>query len=325
LSDRIAVITSSYPRSAGDAAGHFVESEVKRLVQSGHDVHVFAPGTAHAATHGANVHWLADGGAFGWPGALQRMKERPSRALGAAGFCLCAARALGRHAPFTRVQAHFLLPCAWPIALSFGSKAALELVGHGSDVRLFCRLPAALRARIARAWLARGAELRVTSHELADALASTNPELTPAVRVAPSPLDMSGAPTRASARRALQLPETARVALIAGRLIAEKRVDLALQALELIEDVTPVVVGDGPELVSLRARFPRATFTGYLPRAEALRWIAAADVLVSASAHEGAPSVVREARALGVPVVAIAVGDLAAWAERDPGLLLIRR
>ena len=54
-----------------------------------------------------------------------------------------------------------------------------------------------------------------------------------------------------------------------------------------------------------------------------LRWIAAADVLVSASAHEGAPSVVREARALGVPVVAVSAGDLAQWAERDAGLLLV--
>jgi len=64
-------------------------------------------------------------------------------------------------------------------------------------------------------------------------------------------------------------------------------------------------------------------FTGYLARGEALRWIAAADVLVSASAHEGAPSVVREARALGVPVVAVNAGDLAQWAKRDAGLLLV--
>jgi len=46
--------------------------------------------------------------------------------------------------------------------------------------------------------------------------------------------------------------------------------------------------------------------------------------LGSASALEGAPSVVREARALGVPVVAVAAGDLAEWAKDDAGVLLVR-
>jgi len=106
-------------------------------------------------------------------------------------------------------------------------------------------------------------------------------------------------------------------------LIPEKRVALALQALELLDPLSTVVVGDGPELSALRTRFPDVHFTGQLPRPEALRWIAAADLLISASAHEGAPSVVREARALGVPVVAVAAGDLADWAKADPGLLLV--
>ncbi|HVY44240.1 MAG TPA: glycosyltransferase, partial [Minicystis sp.] len=51
-------------------------------------------------------------------------------------------------------------------------------------------------------------------------------------------------------------------------------------------------------------------------------WVAAADVLLHASAVEGAPTVVREARALGVRVVACPAGDLAAWAAADPGITL---
>ncbi|HEX3855482.1 MAG TPA: glycosyltransferase, partial [Polyangiaceae bacterium] len=86
-----------------------------------------------------------------------------------------------------------------------------------------------------------------------------------------------------------------------------------------------VVVGDGPELETLRREFPAAHFTGRVARPEALTYIAAADVLASASAEEGAPSVVREARALGVKVVAVAAGDLAQWAKTDPGLLLVNR
>jgi glycosyltransferase involved in cell wall biosynthesis len=325
LSERIAVITTSYPRQSGDAAGHFVASEVKQLTRAGHEVHVFAPGAGSAERDGAALHWLVDRGAFGWPGVLPRLKARPTRGFGVAEFALRARAALGRHAPFARVQAHFLVPCAWPLALSLGPSSELELIGHGSDVRLFCRLPRPLRTHIARAWLARRAQLRVTSRELADALDAANPELSSRVRVAMSPIDVDQVPTRSSARRALDIPETKPLALIVSRLIPAKRVEVALGALALLNDeLSTVVVGDGPELASLRARFPHAHFTGYLPRSQALCWIAAADVLVSASTQEGAPTVIREARALGVPVVAVTAGDLAAWAEQDPGLLLVR-
>jgi len=323
LSERIAVISSSYPRQRFDAAGHFVHSEVKRLLDAGHEVHVLAPGSGSPASDGATLHWLADRGAFGWPGALPRLKERPTRWLGVGEFCLRARATLRLHAPFRRVQAHFLVPCAWPIALCVEPSTELELIGHGSDVRLFCRLPGQLRARIARAWLARRASLRVTSSELADAVRAANPELACALRVEASPIDVAGVPTRLEARHALGIPEARPLALIASRLVPEKRVALALQALALVDQLSVVVVGDGPELRALQARFPSVHFTGYLPRPEALRWIAAADVLVSASAHEGAPSVVREARALGVPVVAVAAGDLAQWAKTDRGLLLL--
>lgn len=326
MSERVAVISTSYPRDAGDAAGHFVRSEVRALVGSGHDVHVLAPGRGAAnpdGKDGAELHWLEDHGAFGWPGALTRLAQQPARALGACAFTLRAARALRALGPFASVQAHFLVPSGWPIAIA--SSARLEVVGHGSDVRLFCRLPSALRAHIARRWLLRAARVRVTSSELAALLSEACPELAARIEVRPSPLDVEGVPARAEARRVLAIPEHARLALIVSRLIRGKRVDVALQALSLLEDLSVSVVGDGPELESLRAQFPAVHFAGRLPRPEALRFMAAADVVVSTSVEEGAPSVVREARALGVPVVAVAAGDLAVWAERDPGLLLVRR
>ncbi|MEO6602449.1 MAG: glycosyltransferase family 4 protein [Polyangiaceae bacterium] len=326
MSARVAVISTSYPRDAGDAAGHFVRCEVRALVREGHDVHVLVPGRGSSNAgypDGARVHWLEDHGAFGWPGALTRLAQHPTRSLGACAFTLRAARALHTLGPFASVQAHFLVPSGWPIAMA--SSAPLEVVGHGSDVRLFCRLPSALRKHIARRWLHRAARVRVTSSELAALLREACPELGARLEVRPSPLDVSGVPTRAEARRSLAIPECARVGLVVSRLIAGKRVDVALRALSLLEEISVSVVGDGPELESLRAQFPAVHFAGRLPRPEALRFMAAADVVVSASVEEGAPSVVREARALGVPVVAVAAGDLASWAERDPGLLLVRR
>jgi glycosyltransferase involved in cell wall biosynthesis len=213
------------------------------------------------------------------------------------------------------------------VTFSFGprSSAKLELVGHGSDVRLFCRLPASVRRSVARTWLARGASLRVTSAELAELLSAASPELSASLRVEASPIDVEGVPQRDSARRALGLDPSRQLVLVVSRLIPSKRVALALRALQLLDAISVVVVGDGPELEALRNAFPRVQFTGRLPRPQTLSYIAAADVLVSASAEEGAPSVVREARALGVKVVAVAAGDLALWASADPGLLLVAR
>ncbi|MES1179248.1 MAG: glycosyltransferase family 4 protein [Myxococcales bacterium] len=324
MSERVAVISTSYPRFDGDAAGHFVHSEVKRLVRAGHDVHVIAPGRGTSGSvDGARVHWLEDRGAFGWPGALTRLAQHPTRALGACAFTLRAARRVRELGPFAFVQAHFLVPSGWPIAIT--SNARLEVVGHGSDVRLLCRLPSPVRAHIVRSWLRRDARVRVTSGELAALVRAACPELASRLEVRPSPIDVGGVPSRVEARRALGLPEHVQLAIIVSRLIPSKRVASALHALGLVEDLTVSVVGDGPELESLRARFPSTHFVGRLPRPEALCFIAAADVVVSASAEEGAPSVVREARALGVPVVAVAAGDLAAWAEADPGLVLVPR
>lgn len=326
MSARVALVTTSYPRTAGDAAGHFVESEARELVRAGHDVHVFAPASRtqrEERADGVCVHFLTDRAAFGFPGALARLRERPWRALGAAEFGLRAVKELESAGPFARVQAHFLVPCAWPIASRSARGAELELVGHGSDVRLFCRLPKQLRKHIVSIWRARRAALRVTSEELARLLVSACPELAGQVRVAPSPIELSGVPSRAAARAQLGLESAAKIAVIVARLISGKRVAEALAALAPLTELTLIVIGAGPEAASLRARFPRVRFTGQIARPDALAFIAAADVLVSASAHEGAPTVVREARALGVPVVAVSAGDLARWAERDPGINLV--
>jgi glycosyltransferase involved in cell wall biosynthesis len=71
-------------------------------------------------------------------------------------------------------------------------------------------------------------------------------------------------------------------------------------------------------------RFPRARFVGQVARPVALAYLAAADVLVSASQQEGAPTTVREARALGTEVVSVAAGDLELWARGDTGLHVVR-
>jgi teichuronic acid biosynthesis glycosyltransferase TuaC len=323
----IVVITTSYPRHPGDAEGHFVSAEVRRLCRQGR-VTVLAPGRDRPSLWGERVVGLPGGDAFGFPGALEKLKQRQWHLLGAGRFVVSASSWL-RHAPaLDRVVAHFLLPCGVPIATRGlrGRATELEVVVHGSDARLFAGLPA-VRGLLGRELIRAGARLRFVSNELRELVLQSLPaeqrvELASASRIEASPLDVQEVPSRAEARQQLQLEPSAKLAVIVARLVPGKRVDVALEACRRIGNLTCYVIGDGPERARLSALFPHAHFVGHVERPVALSYIAAADVLVSASLQEGAPSAIREARALGTPVVCLDAGDLRAWAAEDPGLLI---
>jgi glycosyltransferase involved in cell wall biosynthesis len=103
-------------------------------------------------------------------------------------------------------------------------------------------------------------------------------------------------------------------AVTVGRLIPLKRVDGLLEALKELPDLGLVVVGDGPERLRLERRArelgvsDRVYFAGQRSKKEALGLMAACDLFVLNSVHEGLPHVVLEAMALGLPVVATAAG-----------------
>jgi glycosyltransferase involved in cell wall biosynthesis len=237
-------------------------------------------------------------------------------------FLFSAARYL-RHVEVDRVVAHWVVPCGWPLGLC--NRAPLEVVAHGSDVRLLQGLPRAVRSAIVGTLLRRNTRFRFVAASLREELvASTSERLRERSNVAPSPFDIPPNLNRKLARTLLDVPESERLLVMVGRLIPGKRFDVALSAATLLPKARVVMVGDGPERVALASRFPAALFTGMLPRKQALRWIAAADVLIATSLEEGAPTVVREARALGVDVVAVDSADLALWADTDPGIHLVK-
>jgi glycosyltransferase involved in cell wall biosynthesis len=325
---KIAVVTTSYPRHAGDAAGHFVRAEVDALASLDHRVTVLAPGSGYESSRNVTVLGVPDGDAFGWPGALPRFRSNPLRLLGAARFVKNAREALWELGPLDRVIAHWLVPSAYPIALAAPLGIPLEVVAHGSDVRLLTKSPRGMRHAILQALLPRVLSIRFVSEQLRTALSNSVDAhvarlLATRSRVEPAPLVLGPARERVLTRAKLGLVPDVRYCLIVARLVPEKRVHVALAALQLLPEVEVLVVGDGPELPRLRAEFPSVRFLGRLPRPEALDYVSAADVVVSVSRSEGAPSVVREARALGTTVVSVDVGDVARWAETDPGIWLV--
>lgn len=108
--------------------------------------------------------------------------------------------------------------------------------------------------------------------------------------------------------------ETFLNAVTVGRLVPWKRIDQILEAVSRIRELGLVVIGEGPERTRLRkiARdlgvTDRVYFAGRRGKNETLALMAACDLLVLNSTYEGLPHVLLEAMALGVPVVATAVG-----------------
>jgi glycosyltransferase involved in cell wall biosynthesis len=113
-----------------------------------------------------------------------------------------------------------------------------------------------------------------------------------------------------------------------GRLIDEKRVDLLLDAMHLLRDRFPAlrcaIVGDGPELASLRRRAAdlelagRVEFHGQVEGSAVYGHIKSASVLVLPSIREGFGMAAAEAQACGtIPVVVRSLASGAPDLVRD--------
>jgi len=118
-----------------------------------------------------------------------------------------------------------------------------------------------------------------------------------------------------------------------GRLVEQKNPLLLLDVLGVLrgEGHRLTVIGDGPLLAEMRQRaaalalIDRVEFVGSLPRAQALERLRAVDVLLLPSLWEGMPLAALEAMAMGVPVVASAVGGLKEVIEDGRSGCLIER
>jgi glycosyltransferase involved in cell wall biosynthesis len=215
---KVVVLTTSYPRWEGDAAGRFVAEAVERL-RGRVDVDVVS---AHSFRH--------YGVAYGH-GVLENLKRRPW--LGALvplmlGSFVHAARDAARDADV--LHAHWL-PAAW-VAARTDKPFVVTL--HGTDVMLAEHLPA-----FARSVLRRAQVVIAVSTAIADAARRFGAH---DARVIPNGVDLPVEPGTET-----EPPHI----LYAGRLSKEKGVPELLRA---ARNLPLVVVGDGP----LRKRVPQA-------------------------------------------------------------------
>ena len=282
---KVVVLTTSYPRFPGDAAGRFIADAVEHVRARGVDVEVVSPasfrhfGVASGAGVAANL-------------------RRPFRLLGAPPFLASFTRAARRAARDAElVHAHW-----WPsgaVARLTGRPYVVQL--WGTDVELVRRV-SALRP-FARSILA-SARLVICPSRALEAEARRLGARD--VRVIPGGVDIPPD---------VGTEDDPPHVLYAGRLSPEKGV---LELLAAANGLPLVVVGDGP----LRPRVPQAI--GFLPHDELGRRYARAAVVACPSRREGFGVVAAEAMAHGRPVVASAVGGLLDLvAHEETGLLVL--
>lgn len=328
MAERTLVIASSYPAHEGDPSGHFVKAQAESLARAGDHVQVVVPGRALPFGVGEGdlfVHRVGGEALFSWPGAVARLRERPSRSLALAPLSLRLFLRLRRLDRFDRIVAHWLIPSAFPWAgwvAEHNRSARLDVFVHGADARLLRSMPSALRAAILGRLIARGARFFVVAKSLLDDLMQSLPralasELAARSTIEPCPISVPSREELADPRDGQRW--TSDYAVWVGRDIPTKRLELAIEAARLA-GVQLVVVG-APTPTS--AGSPDLHCLGAVDRREALAWIAHASVLLSTSSEEGAPTAVREARMLGIPVVACPAGDLESWASTDPEIRVV--
>jgi glycosyltransferase involved in cell wall biosynthesis len=103
----------------------------------------------------------------------------------------------------------------------------------------------------------------------------------------------------------------------AGRLTAQKALEVALEALAHVDDVTLLIAGEGDRRGQLEAKTAelglgsRVRFLGAVPRERILELFRAADATVLSSSWENFPHTVVESLAAGTPVLATATGGVA--------------
>jgi glycosyltransferase involved in cell wall biosynthesis len=119
-------------------------------------------------------------------------------------------------------------------------------------------------------------------------------------------------------REMYSIPIESKIVVAVGRFSPEKGMDVLIEAFQLllrqVEGTHLILVGDGQERKAIEAQVQnlglsdKVHFTGYTKTPG--DYVAEADVVALPSRSEGIPNTVLEAMAIGLPVVATAVGGV---------------
>jgi glycosyltransferase involved in cell wall biosynthesis len=309
---RVLVVSGIWPPDVGGPASHAPEV-ASYLLEHGHAVEVVTTASAPPEASGYPVRWLS--------------RSLPKGVLHVATAAEIARR--GRRADVVYTTGMFGRSSAGATlarrryAVKLTADPAFERARRrgmvGGDVDEFQALRGGVGVRALR--LARDLELRAAAHVFTPSsylrglvVSWGVPEARVSVLPNPVPPLPPSAP-RDELRRALDLNGT--TLAFAGRLTAQKSLDIALEAVAANEDVRLVIAGEGDRREALQRRAEelavagRVRFLGAQPRDRVLELFRAADAAILSSSWENFPHAIVEALAVGTPVLATTTGGVA--------------
>jgi glycosyltransferase involved in cell wall biosynthesis len=320
---RVLIVSGIWPPDVGGPASH-APALATFLHERGHAVQVVTTAAAAPDRQPFPVSWVS------------RSLPRGIRHARAAALVATAARRadvvyttgmFGRSALGARLARR-------PYVLKLTADPAFERAVRGGltgdDLEAFQEARGGLRIRVLSA--ARDREARGAAHVFCPSaylreLAIGWGVRPPRVSVLPNPTPALPSLAEPDAVRR-ELDVNGRLLVFAGRLTAQKALGVALDALALIDEVSLVVVGDGPDRAALERRAAelklgsRARFLGPQPRQRVLDIFHAGDAALLSSTWENFPHALVEALAVGTPVIATRVGGVAEVVEDGANGLL---
>lgn len=337
---KLGLLTTGFPRFAEDCSGSFLLTLARALVNQGHTVQVLAPEPRRRGPAprwpGIEVSWVpyarprALQQTFYGSGAPDNLRLRPGRWLGAASF----AAALYRAAELELAECDALLsswcvPSGWVASRIAGGREHLSIC-HATDIRWLSRMPA---GRAVARGIAEGATcMWFLSAPLRDRFfvtAGLDPS-TVSTLVSPMPIEPPQPlqESRTELRRRLGIDGF--TLLFLGRLVPVKGLDELLYALATISEPTSLrIAGDGPQRAKLAALARRlgidAKFEGWVAGKHKEALLRACDAIVVPSRpNDGLPTVLFEAKARHLPIIATRAGAIATHLGSHADTILVR-
>ncbi|HZR95025.1 MAG TPA: glycosyltransferase family 4 protein [Gaiellaceae bacterium] len=309
---RVLVVSGIWPPDVGGPASH--APDVARFLHDrGHHVEVVVTAGSAPAAESYPVHWIS--------------RRLPKGAVHVRTGLEVSRRALRADVVYTTGMfgrsALGSLLAHRPYVVKLTADPAFERARRrgivGGNVDEFQSAHGGAAVRVLRT--VRDAELRRAAHVFTPSAylreLAVRWGVDPArVSVLPNPAPAIGElPPREELRRSFGMngPTLA----FAGRLTAQKSLQVALRALAANEGVALLVAGEGDERAALERGAAelgldgRVRFLGAQPRQRVVELFAAADASVLSSSWENFPHTVVEALAAGTPVLATATGGVA--------------
>jgi teichuronic acid biosynthesis glycosyltransferase TuaC len=325
---RILTFTTLYPSEVRPQHGIFVETRLRKLVESGAlDARVVAPcpwfplASFRFGRYSVFARVPSEEVRHGLPVAHPRFPQLPKIGMSTAPLALFAAvlpvlrRQIREGRGFDLIDAHYFYPDGVAaVLLGRALSRPVVITARGSDLNVIATYT--VPRRWIR-WAARRADgLVAVSSGLRRRLAAlgVDPERVSVLRNGVD-LALFRPVDRDAARRALGF--TRPTLLAVGNLVALKRHRLIVETLTGLPEADLVIVGEGPERASIEALArergvaDRVRLLGRVPQHRLPEIYGAADLLVLVSTSEGWPNVLLESMACGTPVVVSDIDGIA--------------